>query len=149
MSYSQQRVSPSPLDAGSEREFWRRPVVQAIVPWLTSLAVHLGVLLLAVMLLSSGAFDYVIQKVIERINPPMLITAIDGERIVRPSPFDVHEVEEPRAVTVLLQHVDCERIIACDRDVAGHGRTSARTSPPGVRPRRTRGKTSLTSVAAL
>lgn len=48
---------------GYEVDFWRRPWVQAAVPWVTSLSVHLGILILALVLLTSGAFDYVIQKV--------------------------------------------------------------------------------------
>lgn len=58
-----ERLEEDAASPAYEVDFWRRPWVQAAVPWMTSLSVHLGILALALILLTSGAFDYVIQKV--------------------------------------------------------------------------------------
>lgn len=70
MSQITQRRIPEVLEeeadpAEYEVNFWRKPWVQAVVPWLTSLSVHLGIILVALILLTSGAFDILIQKVTE------------------------------------------------------------------------------------
>ena len=55
-------ASPNPAPAGYQVSFWRRPWVQAVVPWATSLSVHIGIITVALVLLASGAFQYLIEK---------------------------------------------------------------------------------------
>lgn len=43
--------------------FWRQPWVQSFVPWTTSLALHISIITIALVLLTSGVFHELIQKV--------------------------------------------------------------------------------------
>ncbi len=42
---------------GYHVNFWRKPWVQTVLPWTTSVGVHLGIIALAVVVLASGAFS--------------------------------------------------------------------------------------------
>ncbi len=50
------------------------------------------------------------QKMIQRIHPPMRVPALDREFIVRPAPLDMHEMEEPGAIRILVEHAQGEEV---------------------------------------
>ena len=49
--------------------FWRRPWVQSVLPWLSSLGVHVGIVVVALVLLASGAF----QDLLPRLTQPQVV----------------------------------------------------------------------------
>ena len=56
---------------GYQVNFWRRPWVQQVLPWATSLSVHIGIITVALILLASGAFQMLIEKVTQpQVNVP-------------------------------------------------------------------------------
>ncbi len=56
---------------GYQVNFWRRPWVQQVLPWATSLGVHIGIITIALILLASGAFHYLIERVTQpQVNVP-------------------------------------------------------------------------------
>ncbi len=57
--------------AGYHPSFWRRPWVQQVLPWVTSLSVHVGIITIALILLASGAFHELIRQVTQpQVNVP-------------------------------------------------------------------------------
>lgn len=54
-------AQPTPVER--RINFWRRPWVQSVIPFVTSLSVHVGIITIALVLLASGAFQYIVEKV--------------------------------------------------------------------------------------
>src|SRR5688500_19548520 len=56
--------------------FWRRPWVQQVLPWATSLSVHIAIIAIALILLASGAFHYLVERVTQpQIHVPTTVLA--------------------------------------------------------------------------
>ena len=68
--------------AGYHVGFWRRPWVRSVLPWATSLGIHLGVVVLAVVLLASPLGQTLIPKfTLAQVNVPtteLAATSIGG-----------------------------------------------------------------------
>jgi hypothetical protein len=47
---------------------------------------------------------------VQCIGPPVGVPALNGVLVVRPPALDVHEVEEPGAVGVLVEHAEAEGV---------------------------------------
>ena len=59
--------------------FWRQPWVQQVVPWATSLGVHVGLVALAIALLASGALSVLIpERVQQQVTVPTATLATEN-----------------------------------------------------------------------
>jgi hypothetical protein len=56
--------------------FWRQAWVQSVIPWTTSLTIHISIITVALVLLTSGVFHELIQKVTQpQVNVPTAMLA--------------------------------------------------------------------------
>jgi hypothetical protein len=61
------------------------------------------------------------QDVVELVDAAVNVPSLLREGVVGPSPLDVHQVESPGAVGILMKHVESERAIFRDgRHVGRH-----------------------------
>lgn len=83
MSQTTSRPVPEAPDergdyVGYKVSVWRRPLVQQVVPWLTSVTVHAGLVILAVVVLWSGALNVLIQRPVQtQVGVPTTTLARD------------------------------------------------------------------------
>ena len=56
-------ASAQPAPVVSQVNFWRQPWVQSVIPWTTSLTIHIAIITIALALLTSGVFHDLIQRV--------------------------------------------------------------------------------------
>lgn len=72
-------AAAQPMPVERHINFWRRPWVQSVIPFVTSLSVHIGIITIALVLLASGAFQYIVEKVTEpqRNTPNTTLAEMD------------------------------------------------------------------------
>lgn len=126
-----------------EVDFWRRPWVQATVPWLTSLSVHLGILILALVLLTSGAFQILIQKVTQaQVLVPTTDLAETNNIGSVPNVGNMDDVTSPNAQLDPVEESD-------NFLPEGEGTNVAALTDPGGSPASADGLTGITGTGSL